>query len=148
MSTSIATARTELLNPIGNWLDVPGRSNHFRGRWKIINRRNFSVNRIVATGSSIMTPCVAAESSQVGLFTSNLRYNLPELAKRYKVYALDLLGFGWSEKAKIDYDALIWRDQVVDFLKEVVKQPAVLVGNSLGGFTALLAAAPQPETNL
>uniref|UniRef100_A0A2P2KRM9 Uncharacterized protein MANES_02G095700 n=3 Tax=Rhizophora mucronata TaxID=61149 RepID=A0A2P2KRM9_RHIMU len=68
------------------------------------------------------------------------RYNIPELAKRYKVYALDLLGFGWSEKAIIEYDATVWRDQVVDFLKEIVKEPAVLVGNSLGGFTALVAA--------
>ncbi|XP_057787335.1 pheophytinase, chloroplastic isoform X2 [Salvia miltiorrhiza] len=69
------------------------------------------------------------------------RYNIPELAKNYKVYALDLLGFGWSEKALIEYDALVWRDQVVDFVKEIVKEPAVLVGNSLGGFTALVAAA-------
>ncbi|KAK3005138.1 hypothetical protein RJ639_017636 [Escallonia herrerae] len=68
------------------------------------------------------------------------RYNIPELAKKYKVYAVDLLGFGWSEKAIIDYDALVWRDQVSDFLKEVVKEPAVLVGNSLGGFTALVTA--------
>ncbi|CDP02000.1 unnamed protein product [Coffea canephora] len=73
------------------------------------------------------------------------RYNIPELAKKYKVYALDLLGFGWSEKALIEYDALVWRDQVVDFLKEVVKEPAVLVGNSLGGFTALVAAAALPQ---
>lgn len=65
----------------------------------------------------------------MGLFASNFRYNISELAKRYKVYALDLLGFGWSEKTLIDYDALLWRDQVVDFLKEIVKQPAVLVGN-------------------
>lgn len=57
------------------------------------------------------------------------RYNLPELAKSYKVYALDLLGFGWSDKAIIEYDAMVWRDQVVDFLKEIVKEPAVLVGN-------------------
>lgn len=57
------------------------------------------------------------------------RYNIPELAKTYKVYAIDLLGFGWSDKAIIDYDAMIWRDQVVDFLKEIVKEPAVLVGN-------------------
>lgn len=57
------------------------------------------------------------------------RYNIPELAKNYKVYALDLIGFGWSEKALIDYDALVWRDQVVDFVKEIVKEPAVLVGN-------------------
>ncbi|KMT09433.1 hypothetical protein BVRB_6g129050 [Beta vulgaris subsp. vulgaris] len=73
------------------------------------------------------------------------RYNIPELAKKYKVYAIDLLGFGWSEKAIVDYDAIIWRDQVVDFLKEIVKEPAVVVGNSLGGFTALASAASLPE---
>lgn len=69
------------------------------------------------------------------------RYNIPELAKTHKVFAIDLLGFGWSEKALVDYDAMVWRDQVVDFLMEVVKEPAILVGNSLGGFTALVAAA-------
>lgn len=57
------------------------------------------------------------------------RYNIPELAKSYKVYAIDLLGFGWSEKALIEYDAMVWRDQVVDFLKEIVREPTVLVGN-------------------
>ncbi|PRQ23369.1 putative chlorophyllase [Rosa chinensis] len=73
------------------------------------------------------------------------RYNIPELAKKYKVYAIDLLGFGWSEKALVEYDAMIWKDQVVDFLKEIVKEPTVLVGNSLGGFTALVAAVGLPE---
>lgn len=73
------------------------------------------------------------------------RYNIPELAKGYKVYAIDLLGFGWSDKALIEYDAMVWRDQVVDFLKEIVKEPAVLVGNSLGGFTALVSAVGLPE---
>ena len=57
------------------------------------------------------------------------RYNIPELAKKYKVYAVDLLGFGWSEKALVEYDALVWRDQVADFLKEIVKEPTILVGN-------------------
>lgn len=73
------------------------------------------------------------------------RYNIPELAKKYKVYAIDLLGFGWSEKAIIEYDATVWRDQVTDFIKEVVKEPAILVGNSLGGFTALFTAAELPQ---
>lgn len=57
------------------------------------------------------------------------RYNIPELAKTHTVYAMDLLGFGWSEKALIEYDALLWRDQVADFVKEVVGKPAVLAGN-------------------
>lgn len=73
------------------------------------------------------------------------RYNIPELAKKYKVYAVDLLGFGWSEKALVDYDALVWRDQVADFIKEIVKEPTILVGNSLGGFTALVAAEAMKE---
>lgn len=73
------------------------------------------------------------------------RYNIPELAKRHTVYAVDLLGFGWSEKALVEYDAMIWKDQVIDFLKEVVKEPAIIVGNSLGGFTALATAAALPE---
>uniref|UniRef100_A0A1D1XI43 Putative hydrolase yugF n=2 Tax=Anthurium amnicola TaxID=1678845 RepID=A0A1D1XI43_9ARAE len=73
------------------------------------------------------------------------RYNIPVLAKLYKVYALDLLGFGWSEKAIIEYDATVWSDQVADFLKEIVKEPAVLVGNSLGGFTALMTASELPD---
>ncbi|TVU28163.1 hypothetical protein EJB05_19672, partial [Eragrostis curvula] len=73
------------------------------------------------------------------------RYNIPELAKKYKVYAIDLLGFGWSEKALVDYEATVWMEQVSDFLREIVKEPAVLVGNSLGGFTTLFAATEAPE---
>ncbi|KAK3158854.1 hypothetical protein QOZ80_2AG0142490 [Eleusine coracana subsp. coracana] len=73
------------------------------------------------------------------------RYNIPVLAKKYKVYAIDLLGFGWSEKALVDYEATVWMEQVSDFLREVVKEPAVLVGNSLGGFTTLFAATEAPE---
>ncbi|KAL6633695.1 hypothetical protein ACP70R_026366 [Stipagrostis hirtigluma subsp. patula] len=73
------------------------------------------------------------------------RYNIPELAKKYKVYAIDLLGFGWSDKALVDYEATIWMEQVSDFLREIVKEPAVLVGNSLGGFTTLFTATEVPE---
>ncbi|KAL0332898.1 UNVERIFIED_CONTAM: Pheophytinase, chloroplastic [Sesamum calycinum] len=69
-----------------------------------------------------------------------VEYNIPVLAKNYKVYAVDLLGFGWSEKALIEYDALVWRDQVVDFMKEsMTSTPNCCF--SLGGFTALVAAA-------
>eukprot|EP00249_Psilotum_nudum_P016327 c25768_g1_i2 orf=102-863(+) len=59
------------------------------------------------------------------------RYNVPELAKNFRVFAMDLLGFGLTEKALIDYSANVWRDQVADFVKEVIKDRAVLVGNRL-----------------
>jgi len=50
-----------------------------------------------------------------------------------------------SEKALIDYSADVWRDQVADFVREVVGKPAVLAGNSVGGFTVLSTAAEYPD---
>ena len=79
------------------------------------------------------------------------RYNIPYLARKYRVYAIDLLGFGLSDKPIIEYNADIWRDQVLSFIEEVVKTggrkdgpgsgPCVVAGNSLGGYAALSAAA-------
>ena len=49
------------------------------------------------------------------------RYNIPILARDYHVYAIDLLGFGLSDKPIIDYSAELWRDQALAFIKEVVR---------------------------
>mmetsp|Transcript_5774 Transcript_5774/g.14067 ORF Transcript_5774/g.14067 Transcript_5774/m.14067 type:complete len:385 (-) Transcript_5774:3208-4362(-) len=83
-----------------------------------------------------------------GASAFHYRYNLPELAKDYHVFAFCKLGFGLSDKPIIDYSAEIWRDQAADFLKSVVKKPAVLAGNSLGGFTALYTAATDDVKDL
>ena len=73
------------------------------------------------------------------------RYNIPILARDFHVYAIDLLGFGLSDKPVQDYPAEVWRDQAVAFIQEVIypetKQAVTVAGNSLGGFTALYTAA-------
>ena len=69
------------------------------------------------------------------------RQNIPVLARDYHVFAFDLLGFGLSSKPIQDYSAEIWRDQTLDFIREVIGRPATVAGNSIGGFTALYAAA-------
>jgi pimeloyl-ACP methyl ester carboxylesterase len=51
----------------------------------------------------------------------------------------------------MDYDAGVWRDQVVDFVREVVvncnndsgERGVVIAGNSLGGYTAMYASADE-----
>ena len=57
-----------------------------------------------------ITACCAGESGSpillvhgFGASAYHWRYNIPELAKRHRVYAVDLLGFGWSTKALVDY---------------------------------------------
>jgi pimeloyl-ACP methyl ester carboxylesterase len=77
------------------------------------------------------------------------RKTLPDLAQDCRVYALDLLGFGASAKPApgqpLDYTFETWGQQVIDFCREVVQGPAVLVGNSIGCIVAMQAAVDAPN---
>jgi pimeloyl-ACP methyl ester carboxylesterase len=73
------------------------------------------------------------------------RQNMPELAKYYNVYALDLLGFGDSDKPNVEYSVDLWVDQLYEFWQTFIGKPVVLVGNSIGSLTCLAAAAEHPE---
>ena len=81
-----------------------------------------------------------------GASSYHFRYNIPELAKDYHVYAIDLLGFGWSDKPIMDYEASVWRDQVINFIDQIIHnekedKSIAIAGNSLGGYTAMFAAS-------
>ncbi|MFQ4135844.1 alpha/beta fold hydrolase [Nodosilinea sp. PGN35] len=84
-----------------------------------------------------------------GASLGHWRKNIPALAEHHRVFALDLLGFGQSAKPApgepLPYDFDTWGAQVVDFVREIVGEPAFLVGNSIGGVVALQAAVLAPE---
>lgn len=83
-----------------------------------------------------------------GASSYHWRYNIFELAKTNRVFAIDLLGFGFSEKLAADYGgAWLWSEQIRDFLNEVVggDSKVVLAGNSLGGYVSLATAARNPD---
>jgi pimeloyl-ACP methyl ester carboxylesterase len=83
-----------------------------------------------------------------GASSDHWRKNLPGLAATNRVYAIDLLGFGLSAKPNpgdgIDYRFETWAEQLLDFCREVIGEPAFLVGNSIGCIAALQAAVMQP----
>lgn len=81
-----------------------------------------------------------------GASTDHWRKNIEGLSQNYEVWAIDLLGFGRSDKADTAYSGDLWRDQLHDFIQEVVGRPAVILGNSLGGYAALCTAAQRSQS--
>ncbi|MEM7555767.1 MAG: alpha/beta fold hydrolase [Cyanobacteria bacterium P01_A01_bin.84] len=72
--------------------------------------------------------------------------NIPVFAEAgYQVFALDLLGFGGSEKAPINYTTEIWVELLKDFWSEHIQEPAVFIGNSIGGLLSLMILAHHSE---
>ena len=83
-----------------------------------------------------------------GASTDHWRKNISGLCEDFEVWAIDLLGFGRSAKPEWQYGGDLWRDQLYDFITQVICQPVVLAGNSLGGYSALCVASQRPDAAL
>ena len=101
----------------------------------------------------LVMPARSAQSTQPPLlllhgFGSSLaqwRDNIPALAEHLTVYALDLLGFGDSQKAATTFNTDLWSAQVQSFWQTWIGQPVVLAGHSLGALVALHTAVATPQ---
>jgi pimeloyl-ACP methyl ester carboxylesterase len=63
----------------------------------------------------------------------------------YHVWALDIKGFGWSDKPKdTSYDILTLTEEVYQWMEAIGLDDVVLVGNSLGGGITTLMALLHP----
>ncbi|MGD1897893.1 MAG: alpha/beta fold hydrolase [Phormidesmis sp.] len=81
----------------------------------------------------------------VGSSLEQWRENLTEFAKERPVYALDLLGFGGSQKVSTALSTGLWVEQVADFCETFFRRPILLIGHSLGALVALQMATTHPD---
>jgi len=80
-----------------------------------------------------------------GASIGHWRHNIQVLGEHHTVYALDILGFGASEKASTNYSVDLWAEQIYDFWKTFIGKPIILVGNSIGSLISLAVATNYPE---
>jgi pimeloyl-ACP methyl ester carboxylesterase len=75
------------------------------------------------------------------------RYNIPELARHYRVIAVDLPGFGKSSKAtSYPYSMSFYAATLARLIAELDLGPVTVVGHSMGGQVAMTMALRHPET--
>jgi haloalkane dehalogenase len=80
-----------------------------------------------------------------GAALEHWRGNLEPLSADHPCYAVDLLGFGGSQKAAAPYGVTLWTAQMAAFVETVIGEPVVVVGNSLGSLVALHLADRHPD---
>jgi 4,5:9,10-diseco-3-hydroxy-5,9,17-trioxoandrosta-1(10),2-diene-4-oate hydrolase len=75
----------------------------------------------------------------------NWQTNIPVLAQSTRVYAVDLVGFGYSDKPQVDYSIPYFVEFVKNFMGILGIERAVLVGESMGGAISLRIALKYPH---
>lgn len=91
-------------------------------------------------------PVVFIHGIGAGASSFMWRKNFDDLAADFQVYALDLLGFGFSDKpASASYSADLYVELITNFIREVAGFPANVIASSLGAAYAIRVADEHPE---
>jgi pimeloyl-ACP methyl ester carboxylesterase len=71
--------------------------------------------------------------------------NIEFLSRNFRLYAIDLWGFGFSARQQLDYSYSLFSHQILMFMNQLGIDTAVLVGQSLGGGVAAAFATEHPD---
>jgi pimeloyl-ACP methyl ester carboxylesterase len=105
--------------------------------------RDYQIHYVKAGQNTDRPPILLVHG--FGASTDHWLKNIAGLQDEFEVWAIDLLGFGRSTKADEQYSGDLWCNQIHDFIEEVIGRPAVIVGNSIGGYVTLATNALFPE---
>ncbi|HEX6710585.1 MAG TPA: alpha/beta fold hydrolase [Rubrobacter sp.] len=90
-------------------------------------------------------PLLLVHGVYAGASSFEFRKNFEELSKNFRVYALDLLGCGMSEKPARSYGPEDVTSQVEDFVRDEIGGSAHLVASSLSAALVVPAAVRSPR---
>ncbi len=92
-------------------------------------------------------PLVLVHGVYAGASSYEYRHVFDALARRFRVYAFDLLGFGLSARPALVYTPVLYEELIADFVREVVggaDHPVRVIASSLGAAFVIRAAAERP----
>ncbi len=90
-------------------------------------------------------PLVLIHGAKPGESSAVWTKNIASLAESYKVYTIDLLGYGASERVNTTYTAYTYASLIDDFITEKVGKPAAVIAEGEGAMFAATAYAKNPK---
>src|SRR5918998_6425797 len=123
-----------------------------RGGGRLVNRLGGEVRRYRWRGGDLAyvvagegEPLLLLHGVYAGASSYEFRKNFEELSKDFRVYALDLLGCGMSERPSRRYEPEDVALQVEDFVREEIRDSAHLVASSLTAALVVPAVVRSPR---
>jgi pimeloyl-ACP methyl ester carboxylesterase len=102
-------------------------------------------HRIAYTARGEGPPLLLVHGIHAAASSYEWRRNLQSLAAHFRVYALDLLGFGHSDRPATEYTADAYVSFLTDFIRDVPDGPVRLVASSLSAAFAAQCAYRAPS---
>lgn len=90
-------------------------------------------------------PVVLIHGYETGSSSAVWTKNVGSLAESYKVYTLDLLGYGTSERVNTTYTAYTYASLINDFITDVVGKPSAVIAEGGGAMFAAAAYEKNPK---
>ncbi len=125
----------------------------------IINRVEFSISTVKSTLSSSNnkyyewrfgkirytqkgtgSPVLLLHDLTAGSSSYEFHKIIDELAEKHEVYAIDLLGYGLSDKPNITYTSYLYVQSVIDFIKNVIGKKTNILATGDAVSIAIMAA--------
>lgn len=88
-------------------------------------------------------PLFLIHGSQMNLY--DWRYNIDHLSKHFKVYAIDMIGSGFSDKPKESYSPKYYAEFILDIMDHYKIQKASFVASSWGGGHVFYLSLLKPD---
>ena len=101
--------------------------------------------RYITAGKDGAPPLLLIHGIYPGASSLEWEGVMEQLAGKYKVYALDLLGFGYSSKPALDYCCYFYVRLIKDFIENVIGQKVTAVASLHSAAALTVCAAFNPE---
>ena len=118
--------------PLENMLDGQEHWFHWRG------------HRVAYTRRGSGPPLLLVHGIGISAWSYEWRSNVDALAEAHTVFAIDLLGFGLSDRPATRYSARLYISLLGEFAAQVIGAPAVVIAAHLSAAYAIILGAGDP----
>lgn len=102
-------------------------------------------HRIVFTRHGKGSPVLLLHGIYAGASSLEWRYTVDALAEHYQVFALDLLGFGRSDRPSVRYSPAFYQALLADVVARLDRGPMAVVASALSAAYMVALAARDPR---